>query len=166
MNVPVRYAGFWLRFVATVIDSILVSAIIGPLLLAAYGRGYFQPFIDFQAGREQDLLGSLMDLAAALDKPMYSGPTHFVISYVLPAVAIVLFWMARQATPGKMLLGMKIADAQTLGPPTRKQDIGRYLAYYVSMLCLFVGFLWVAVDSRKQGWHDKLAGTVVIRVNS
>jgi len=165
VNAPVRYAGFWLRFVAAVIDSILVSAIVTPLLLAAYGRGYFQPFIDFQRG-EGDLLGNLLQLAEALDQPMYSSTTHFVISYLLPAVAIVLFWMARQATPGKMLLGMKIADATTLGPPTRKQDIGRYLSYYVSMLCLFIGFLWVAVDARKQGWHDKLAGTVVIRVNS
>ena len=165
MNAPVRYAGFWLRFVAAVIDSILVSAIIVPLLMAAYGRGYFQPFLVFGASQD-DFLSRLLGLAEALDQPMYSGPAHYVISYLLPAIAIVLFWMARQATPGKMLLKMKIADADTLGPPTRKQDIGRYLAYYVSMLCLFVGFLWVAVDARKQGWHDKLAGTVVIRVNS
>lgn len=166
MNAPVRYAGFWLRFAAAVIDSILVSAIVGPLLLMAYGRGYFQPFIDLRLGNDEDLLANLVSFAAAMDQPMYSAPANYVISYLVPAIAIVLFWMARQATPGKMLLGMKIADAQTLGPPTRKQDIGRYLAYYVSILCLMLGFLWVAFDARKQGWHDKLAGTVVLRVNS
>ena len=122
-----------------------------------------QPFIDLRLGNDEDLLADLLSFAAAMDQPMYSAPANYAISYLVPAIAIVLFWMARQATPGKMLLGMKIADAQTLGPPTRKQDIGRYLAYYVSILCLMLGFLWVAFDPRKQGWHDKLAGTVVIR---
>lgn len=41
--------------------------------------------------------------------------------------------------------------------------IGRYLGYFVSMLFLGLGCIWVAFDSRKQGWHDKLAGTVVVR---
>ncbi len=44
-----------------------------------------------------------------------------------------------------------------------QQLIGRYLGYYVSIFALGVGFLWVAFDPRKQGWHDKMAGTVVIR---
>ena len=90
MNAPVRYAGFWLRFVAAVIDSILVSAIIVPLLMAAYGRGYFQPFLVFGASQD-DFLSRLLGLAEALDQPMYSGSAHYVISYLLPAIAIVLF---------------------------------------------------------------------------
>ena len=163
MNTPVRYAGFWLRFLASVVDSILITAIIIPLLLAAYGRGYFQPFLDLRRGSGGDPLSNLVAFAAALDQPMYSGPANYLIQYLVPAIAIVLFWMARQATPGKMLLGMKIADAKTFGPPTRTQDVVRYLGYYVSMLGLFLGFLWVALDARKQGWHDKIAGTVVIR---
>lgn len=165
MNAPVRYAGFWLRSAAAVIDSVLVTVIIVPLLLAAYGRGYFRPFIDFHSNQD-DLLVRLMTLADAMEQPMYSAPANYLIQYLVPAVAIVLFWMARQATPGKMVLGMKIADAKTLGPPTRTQDVLRYLGYYVSMLGMFLGFIWVALDARKQGWHDKIARTVVIRVDS
>ena len=45
------------------------------------------------------------------------------------------------------------------------QFIIRYLGYYVAMLPLFLGIIWVGIDKRKQGWHDKLAGTVVIRSN-
>jgi len=41
--------------------------------------------------------------------------------------------------------------------------IGRYFGYYVSGLILALGFIWIAFDKRKQGWHDKLAGTLVIR---
>ncbi len=41
--------------------------------------------------------------------------------------------------------------------------MGRYLGYFASTIPLCLGFLWIAFDKRKQGWHDKLAGTVVIR---
>jgi uncharacterized RDD family membrane protein YckC len=41
--------------------------------------------------------------------------------------------------------------------------IGRYFAYYLSTILLGLGFLWIIWDPKKQGWHDKLAGTVVVR---
>jgi uncharacterized RDD family membrane protein YckC len=82
---------------------------------------------------------------------------------VLPAVAVVLFWIYRQATPGKMAIGARIVDATTGGKPTTGQLIGRYLAYYVSTLPLLIGFIWVGIDQRKRGFHDMLAGTVVVR---
>ncbi|HET9865375.1 MAG TPA: RDD family protein, partial [Steroidobacteraceae bacterium] len=94
---------------------------------------------------------------------MFAGTADVLLNYVLPAIAIILFWIARAATPGKMALSMKIVDADTLGPMSKGQAIGRYLSYYLSMFGLMLGFLWVAFDPRKQGWHDKLAGTVVIR---
>jgi uncharacterized RDD family membrane protein YckC len=56
-----------------------------------------------------------------------------------------------------------IVDARTGEKPTTAQFIGRYLAYYISILPLFLGLIWVGIDKRKQGWHDKLAGTVVLR---
>jgi uncharacterized RDD family membrane protein YckC len=158
----VRYAGFWVRFAASVIDSVLVSAIVGPLLVVAYGRGYFQPYIDFLRGSQVDLLTRLLAFDDAMQQPMYSGTAGNLIQYLLPSLAIVVFWMARQATPGKMVFRIRIADATTLQPPSAKQDIGRYLAYFVSIVVLGLGFLAVAFDKRKQGWHDRLAGTVVI----
>jgi uncharacterized RDD family membrane protein YckC len=82
---------------------------------------------------------------------------------LLPAIAVVLFWVYRQATPGKMAIGAKIVDAKTLGKPSTGQLIGRYLSYYLSTIVFLLGFIWVAFDARKQGWHDKLAGTLVIR---
>lgn len=153
MNDEVRYAGFWIRFVASVIDTILVSLIVGPLLWKIYGSAYFQDYVDLLQGR--------IDLAA--DRPMFAGPADMLVSLVLPAIGIVIFWIARQATPGKMALSLRIVDANTRAPLSRVQAIVRYLGYYVSMLGLMLGFLWIAFDPRKQGWHDKLARTVVIR---
>jgi uncharacterized RDD family membrane protein YckC len=39
----------------------------------------------------------------------------------------------------------------------------RYVGYWVVWITLFIGFIWVAFDGRKQGWHDKIAGTLVVR---
>ena len=75
----------------------------------------------------------------------------------------MLFWWAKQATPGKLLIGAQIVDEKTGGKPSTAQLVGRYLGYYVSIIPLFLGIIWVAFDTRKQGWHDKLAGTVVVR---
>ena len=58
---------------------------------------------------------------------------------------------------------VKIVDAATGEKPTISQFTLRYLCYYVSSIPLFLGILWVGIDKRKQGWHDKIAGTVVIK---
>ena len=78
-------------------------------------------------------------------------------------MAVIAFWLYKQATPGKMVLSARVVDAKTGDALTLKQSIGRYLSYFVSIIPLGLGLLWVAFDPRKQGWHDKLAGTVVIR---
>jgi len=139
MNDDLEYAGFWMRVGAALIDTILISIVIWPVLTAVYGMEYWS------------------------GDRLIQGPLDFLVSWILPAVAVVLFWLARQATPGKMAIGARIVDAKTGGKPSTRQLLIRYLGYYVAMLPLFIGILWVAFDPRKQGWHDKLAGTVVVR---
>jgi len=136
----VEYAGFWIRVGAALIDTLLLIAITFPLLLWIYGWSYFGD-----------------------DTGFFAGPADFVISWLAPAVAAIAFWLYRQATPGKMALSLRVVDATTGSTLSIGQSIGRYLAYYVSAIPLFIGFIWVAFDSKKRGWHDKLAGTVVIR---
>ena len=88
---------------------------------------------------------------------------NFLISWVLPTIAVITFWVYKAATPGKMAISSKIVDAQTGDQPSTGQFVGRYFAYFVSVLPLGLGIFWVAFDKKKQGWHDKLAGTVVVR---
>ena len=135
-----EYVGFWARVGASLIDTVLLAMVCAPLVTIYYGVDYWST---------QDSL--------------VQGPVDFIVNYVLPAVAVVLFWVYRQATPGKIAIGAQIVDARTGEKPRTGQLIGRYFGYYVSMLPLFLGFIWVAFDPRKQGWHDKLAGTVVVR---
>jgi uncharacterized RDD family membrane protein YckC len=147
---PLEYAGFWIRLWASFIDSILVAVIIWPIVSAVY---------DVET---TDLpIGDTGSLLLESFKPQ--GTLDFLLSWVFPAVAVIVFWIYRAATPGKMLVRAKIVDANTGAPPSTGQCIGRYLGYYVSIFTFFLGFLWIAFDPRKQGFHDKLAGTVVVR---
>ena len=91
------------------------------------------------------------------------GPTDVLVSWVASAAAIVLFWIYRQATPGKIAVGAQIVDAKTGGKPSTRQLLIRYIGNYVSSISLFLGFIWAAFDLLKQGWHDKMADTVVVR---
>jgi uncharacterized RDD family membrane protein YckC len=91
------------------------------------------------------------------------GIPDFIISWIFPFVATILFWIYKSATPGKMALKAKVVDANTGNLPTVKQSIIRYIGYYISLLPMGLGFFWVGWDKKKQAWHDKLAGTVVIR---
>lgn len=136
------YIGFWKRVAASLIDTLAVFAVVLPVLIAVYGTSYFS--------KAQEGL---------------AGPVDFLLQVVFPAVAVILFWKFRGATPGKMLFSARVVDAKTLGPLSNGQAIGRYFAYFVSILPLMLGFLWVAFDKRKQGFHDKLAGTVVIEAD-
>lgn len=140
MNEPQpEYVGFWARVGAAIIDSILMAIVLVPVA-RIFG------------------IGTDLEATMRLD-----NPANIMVNGVLPAIAVILFWMYRQATPGKMAIGAKIVDAKTLGKPSTGQMIGRYFAYYISTIALLLGFVWVGIDARKQGWHDKLAGTLVIR---
>jgi len=113
--------------------------VIGPVLTAIYGQEYW-------------LGGSIV-----------AGSWDIVFGYILPAVAVITFWIFKSATPGKMALKITVVDAKTGGKLKPGQCVVRYLGYYVSAIPFLLGLIWVGFDSRKQGWHDKLAGTVVIR---
>jgi len=134
-----EYAGFWIRTGAAIIDIILMLIIILPVLTAIYGKDYW------------------------VSESFIQGYWDVFFNYLLPAIVVILFWGYKSATPGKMITKLSIVDAKTGGKPSTGQFIGRYLGYFVSITPLFLGIIWVGIDKRKQGWHDKLAGTVVVR---
>lgn len=134
-----EYAGFWIRFGALLIDLVIMMIVLYVPLSLIYGEEYW--------------VG---------DKLIY-GFWDVMLGYVVPFVATIWFWLHYLGTPGKMAMKLQIVDASTGGKMRTGQAIGRYFAYILSAVPLCLGFIWVGVDQRKQGWHDKLAGTVVIR---
>lgn len=81
---------------------------------------------------------------------------------LLPPAATWLFWTAMGATPGKWVCGLRIVRAADAGPIGAIEALTRLIGYGVSFL-LPLGFLWIAIDRRRRGWHDLIAGTLVIR---
>jgi uncharacterized RDD family membrane protein YckC len=134
-----QYVGFWMRFVAFFIDSAIILVIMS-LVFATLLSG-----IDLSRPEATQVGGAVQ-----------------IVSTLIVAVLVILFWRYRGATPGKMVIAARIVDAATGAAPSTGKLIGRYFAYFVSTLPLGLGFLCVAFDARKQGWHDKLSGTVVI----
>lgn len=86
-----------------------------------------------------------------------------VMQYIILSIVFLGFWIKRQATYGKSILSLKIVDAETLSRPTNKQLIIRIISLAISVIPFFLGILWMAFDPKKQAWHDKIAGTLVIK---
>ena len=134
-----EYVGFWPRVGAAIIDTILLCLITFPLLTLIYGQAYWTS-----------------------DK-FVQGPADLMISWILPAIVFIWLWVATGQTPGKMAIGARVVDANSGQNITVGKAIIRYLSYFISAIGLLIGYIWVGLDPKKQGWHDHIAGTVVIR---
>jgi uncharacterized RDD family membrane protein YckC len=146
-----RYVGFWARFLAMIIDNVWVTIVLALVVVAFFGQ-------DFMAN-----MMMIPDGSAEMAGMAAQGAGSFLAQLLLPAVLIVGFWVWKAATPGKMVISAEIVDAKTLGKPSTGQLIVRYIGYFISAFAFGLGFLWVAFDKRKQGWHDKIAGTLVVK---
>lgn len=152
-----HYAGFVTRTLAFLLDLLLVvvsltaTAFIIQLLLQFFG---------------------LDELARALFQPaetVRSSPTVALLRWLLVIITsnltfivyVIFLWLLVDKTIGQALLGLRVVRvdgrALTLGPAIR-----RVVGMYIAILPLFLGFLWVLLDDRRQGWHDKIADTVVV----
>ncbi len=139
----IEYAGFWRRLLGFSLDMLMISVVTSAISLALLGPEYL---LHVQHGSA--LIASDWRIAA--------------LEQGLPAIWAIGFWLMWMATPGKLLMDCQIVDANSLGRARTSQLVIRYLAYILSALPLGLGFLWILFDKRKQGWHDKLAGTVVM----
>jgi uncharacterized RDD family membrane protein YckC len=141
-----QYAGFVTRMIGFVVDRLILAVIFTLLGLAA------------------NLVLDLFPINEWLGLGESSSLFVIVIAAVLGLAIAVLynvgFWMLVGQTPGQNLLGVRVVTVN--GERIRFWPaVRRWLGYFVSAI-LFLGFLWVLVDDRRQGFHDKMAGTVVI----
>jgi len=132
-----RYAGFWKRLVAMILDNLILIAVFLFLIFV------FNGFMDF---KDSDTLEGWVSL-----------------------VSIPLFWLyfafmessVKQATFGKMALGIKVVDLQGNRISFWRAS-GRYFAKIVSYVILLIGYLMAAFTQRKQALHDMMAGCLVV----
>ncbi|MPW75176.1 transporter [Moraxella catarrhalis] len=135
-----EYAGFWIRFAALIVDNLIIMIISAPYWFYNY----------------QQMVAMPVD-----QMPLYSAGD--AILHLVIGAAVVWFWVKKGATPGKMLFGLQVRDAKTGQFISVPRALLRYFSYLISYLILCLGFIWAGFDKKKQGWHDKIAKTVVVK---
>ncbi|ROS05680.1 putative RDD family membrane protein YckC [Sinobacterium caligoides] len=135
MNKDVVYSGFWERTLAALVDNIWIAILVDAILLVLYG-------------------------STTINVDDYIS---LLLRFAVPMLLIVWFWACHASSPGKMMFNLTIVDADSLNQVSKRRLIIRFLAYVVSFVPLLIGFIWMGFDNRKQGWHDKLANTVVVK---
>ncbi len=153
---PVAYAGFWLRFVAIIIDSIAVGAAARILLFpffAALGmrmaimRSW--PMAPMAPGAILALIGTLFWLIAIMS----------IVKWLYYALLESSAW---QATLGKKALGLMVTDLEGYRISFGRAS-GRFFAKIISGIILWIGFIMAGFTEKKQALHDMIAGTLVLR---
>lgn len=149
----VKYAGFWKRTFAFMIDGILLSFvvwIIGSLL-----SPFTYVFMTASLGElpEQDIL-----TAGAVGSIMLYNMAGFVVNWLYFCIFESSSW---QATIGKKLLNIKVVD-EKMGRITFLRATGRYFGKSLSILTLGIGYMMAGWTNKKQALHDKIAKTYVI----
>ena len=143
-SAQVHYGGFWRRFWAYMLDGIVLGFVMMLVTGTAIGIiQYISPDID--------------DPVKALLIP------QLVANVIVQAFYFIYFHAVTGQTVGKLALGLKVVtrDGNTIG---FARATVRYFGSFINLLCAGLGFAWIAFDRRKQGWHDKMAGSFVVRV--
>jgi uncharacterized RDD family membrane protein YckC len=141
-----HYAGFWIRVVAAVIDAVIVgfaSVAVQAIILAPQRRA--------------SLSGTASAIAAV--------GLAYLVGMALAATYEGVFVNKLGATPGKMVLGLRVVRPDG-GPVSLGRAVGRYFAKILSTIILFIGYIMVGFDREKRGLHDILVDTRVIKRRS
>lgn len=140
-----QYGGFWRRLIAISIDGLLLHGIVISLFFAT-----------------QDLFIAAGRFGVDSMSVSLIGIVYTCGGIVLNMAYFTFFHGTGGRTPGKMVMGLKVVRSNG-AELTPGFAFLRWVGYQVSRIFLMLGFLWVAFDARKQGWHDKIADTVVIK---
>lgn len=143
-----RYGGFWIRTLAYLLDT---AVLVVAMVLVANTIGV--DFFDFE------VRDSSTNVFAGRSYSMNLNPLGFVVVLAY----FVVQWALRGQTFGMAPFRLRILRADDGRPIGAGRALGRFFGLLLAFLVFAIGVIWVAADARKQGWHDKLAGTVVVR---
>jgi len=154
-----NYAGFWLRFVAVIIDGIIIGAVqfvaIMPIL-GIMGIGMADDIQNFDPSNQAEamsMVGSIMALA---------GISQVIFLAVQTLYYAFMESSKYQASIGKMVLGLKVTDVSGNKIDFMKALI-RNLSKIISSMILLIGYLMAAFTEKKQALHDMIANTLVVK---
>uniref|UniRef100_A0AAU7YK79 RDD family protein n=1 Tax=Wolbachia endosymbiont of Oeneis ivallda TaxID=3171168 RepID=A0AAU7YK79_9RICK len=150
--------------------SVLLDLIIIVLFLQFCGQALNQLFMSSESSKILGQIAATYQMQVPLSAEETAMQSKLIKLLILNQIVqfIMLFsyvaymWIRFGATPGKLLLGLRVVNAQTFEKLTLKQAIKRFFSFILSTAPLFLGFIWANFDKRCQTWHDKIADTVVV----
>jgi uncharacterized RDD family membrane protein YckC len=150
-----KKAGFFSRSIAMSLDLFFLAMFIGAMLSGA------ALFIGKSTDLVETVLGS-KGIDIVRQAIPYIKTTIGVVAAIPPLYFIVMHAVFGQ-TLGKMIMGIRVVrtDGGKVGPLISAL---RFLGYIISFVLLFFGFFWIIIDRERQGWHDMMADTVVIKL--
>ncbi len=164
----IHYAGFSIRFLAQIIDTIFIMLLFIPL-------GYIIPDAKNEMPNEIIEAYKLHSQNEITDEELTNIAAPYLINEFLPklinvfliqlfivGVVFIILWHYKSTSPGKALLGLKIVDAETLKPLSYAQSFLRFIGYFISIIPFMFGFTMIMFSKKKQGLHDKIARSLVI----
>ncbi|HCM75692.1 MAG TPA: RDD family protein [Cytophagales bacterium] len=154
-----EYAGFWLRFVAYIIDYILiwvVQAFIAIPILGMVGISFASRAGDMSTMDEGEMLGMFAGIMAA------AGATALLTTILVILYFTLMESSKYQATVGKLALGLIVTDENGEKLDMVKALI-RNLSKILSSMILLIGYIMVGFTEKKQGLHDIIAKTLVVK---
>ena len=161
MQKNIQYSGFWIRFIASFLDTLFLALPVGIVIYFLSDGNWFD-FAQYQQNIQMAMSGNPHALQ---HQPHTSLSWELLFEFSVLVVTIIFWDKWRGATPGKKLLHVRVVDAKTFQDITNKQAITRSLGYIPSTLLFGIGFLMVAFRKDKRALHDLLADTVVIYDN-
>lgn len=169
MQKQVTYSKFIPRLFATTLDLILLTVILSPIMqvitkwVFAYNFGAFfsNNGIDINNVEAMSFAVTSPEFAQYLTLGAFAKhvATLTLINGILMSFYFIGFWHYFGATPGKMIMRIKIVDSEDFSKPSLWRLIKRFL-YYITA---FVGIWSIVITKRSQALHDKIARTVVIK---
>jgi len=155
----VRYAGFWVRFIASFVDTLTLALPVAIVIYFIIDGNWFD-FAQYKQNIAYAMSGNATKALASQPQTSLQWELLFEVTVFL---VTLLFWRRwRGATPGKKFVHIKIVDFKTHKELDNKQAITRAFGYIVSTLFFLIGFIMVAFREDKRALHDMLAGTAVI----
>ncbi len=149
----VRFASHGFRFVAYLIDTLIVGVIcLVVFFIAAAVFVGFASADDFQGGVPRGRAAAAVGIFILI----------FLVTFVLAFAYFPYFWARSGQTPGMRSFGLYVVRDSDGGKISRGQAFLRLIGMWVSAIPLYLGFIWIFIDVRHRGWHDLMAGTVVI----
>jgi uncharacterized RDD family membrane protein YckC len=150
------YAGFISRLVAFFVDMAAIAisfTVIGWLFTVTATMMQFRTILGFSLRQFPQIINILDKIAS---------PAVVALMTVIYSFGyFIFFWSMTGQTVGNAFLGLRIVTTQGRRVPIWRAAL-RLAGYVISFATLFIGFLWIVVDNRRQGLHDKIAGTYVI----